>query len=97
MRVLFAPQHFLLSNQTTKVAGRTLIARGAGDRQQPFRRDPTVGLVDAGRDQVGDRVEIAWSRTAWRWAAGLTAFHDTLNGLVAGAAKLGGCAIGPTW
>jgi len=45
--------------------------------------------------QVGDRVEIPWTRLPWRRTAGLGALHDPFDGLMSGAAQIGGSPIGP--
>ena len=65
MGIVFAPQHFLLSYQAAEVAGRTLIAGGAGDPQQPLGR---TRRGDPSRDQFGDGIEIARPRSPRWWA-----------------------------
>src|ERR1700710_2811923 len=71
MPVSVAPQYFLLGHQPAEVTCRALITGRAGDPQHAFRRHLALRLLDSGRDQLGESIDIAWSRL-WRWwTAGL--------------------------
>src|ERR1700741_1273178 len=95
MPVGFTPQFFLLGDQPAEVTRRTLIARRAGDRQQPLRRDPAIGRGYPCGHQVGERVEVSWPwLPRWRPAC-LSPLDHPLDRLVSGAAQLGRAAIRP--
>lgn len=89
-----APQRFLLRNQAPEVARRTLIARTAGERQQPLRRDPPLGFSDPLSHQLSHLIEIPGTLLLLRhFPAGLSALDSTLDRLVHGAAQIGGPTI----
>lgn len=97
--ILSVPQRFRLSDQAAEVAVRTGVAGGAGDRQHPLGRHPAPRLGHPLGDQIGDRVVVvlAFGPNSRRIPGllGGELLHDPFDGLVGGAAQIGGSSIRP--
>ena len=81
-----------LSDQSTEVAVRPLIAPGAGLREQPQRADPALRLAHLASHERPDALVVLLPRDPR--LGGLAPLHDPLNGLVGDPADLSGTSIG---
>ena len=95
--MLGLPLRFLLGDQTAEVTVRAVVAGGAGDRQ--IRGDPAFRFLGAFGDQLCDSVVIVFTFDAGSRSLtclfGLESFDGASDGLVGGAAQLGGCSVRP--
>jgi hypothetical protein len=89
MPVSVAPQYFLLGHQPAEVTCRALITGPTGNRQHPLVRHLALRLLNPSSDQLGERIDIAWSRFPWPRPAGLGALDDPLDRLMRRAPQRG--------
>ena len=92
--MLHPPRMLPRRDKPPEVPCRTGIPRGPCLRQQPLRRDPSLGLVDPGGHQLGHRVVVVAPRHPNRRAAtGLMPGDHPPHRLRRGTAHLSGTTV----
>ncbi len=92
--MFIAPQQLRFGDEAAEIACRSVIPGGAGDWQHPLGRHSTLGFLDSFGDQCGHRIVVVGPlNPRWCGIAGFELLDDSFDGLVGGAAHLGGGAV----